>query len=123
GLQKFLQQNLSYEVEKLEGFQRLVGEEVTAAPQFQENLPSFGVAYGLGLQGLGISQLRTNLLPPEIEQVRMVRRKKPWATAASVLMMLGCSALFRGDWKLWADVTNPQVQDAVKRAKAVTAEG
>src|SRR3954462_3811493 len=66
GLQKFLQQNLSYEVERLETFNRLVGEEVTTAPQFQENMPSFCVAYGLGLQGLGLSPLRTNLLPPEI---------------------------------------------------------
>ena len=55
GLQKFLQQNLSHEVEKLETFARLVGDDVKTAPQFQENLPSFAVAYGLGLQGLGKS--------------------------------------------------------------------
>src|SRR4051812_42679425 len=53
GLQKFLQQNLSYEVEKLETFHHLVGEEVVAAPQFQENLMSFAVAYGLAAQALG----------------------------------------------------------------------
>src|SRR5690348_776816 len=40
GLQKFLQQNLSHEVEKLESFVRLVGDDVKTAPQFQENLPS-----------------------------------------------------------------------------------
>ncbi|SIN81056.1 type IV pilus assembly protein PilM [Singulisphaera sp. GP187] len=64
GLQKFLQQNLSHEVEKLESFIRLAGDDVKTSPQFQENLPSFGVVYGLALQGLSKSPLRTNLLPP-----------------------------------------------------------
>ena len=57
---------------------RLVGDEVKAAPQFQENLASFAVAYGLGVQGLNRGGLGTNLLPPEIERVRLVRAKKPW---------------------------------------------
>ena len=47
-----------------------MGDDVKTAPQFQENLPSFAVAYGLGVQGLERSGLRTSLLPPEIEQVR-----------------------------------------------------
>src|SRR3954454_4666873 len=94
GLQKFLQQNLSYEVEKLESFEKLTGDEVIQAPQFIENLPSFAVPYGLAVQGLGKGALRTNLLPPEMEQVRMVRRKKPWALAASTLLMLAFTAMF-----------------------------
>src|SRR6476661_1678330 len=123
GLQKFLQQNLSQEVEKLEGFGRLVGEDVKTAPQFQENLPSFAVAYGLGLQGLGKSGLRTNLLPPEIEQVRLIRAKKPWALAASALLMLGFSALFMGDYRVLAKVITEPFKQAVAKAKSVTQEG
>ena len=53
GLQKFLQQNLNQEVGRLETFDKLVGDEVKGAPQFQDNLASFAVAYGLGIQGLG----------------------------------------------------------------------
>ena len=53
GLQKFLQQNLKQEVEKVDAFAKLAGDEVKAAPQFQDNLASFAVAYGLGVQGLG----------------------------------------------------------------------
>ncbi len=53
GLQKFLQQNLNQDVERLESFPKLVGDEVLTAPQFQENLASFPVAYGLAVQGLG----------------------------------------------------------------------
>lgn len=105
GLQKFLATNLNYEVEKFETFERLSGEDVTTAKQFQENLASFAVAYGLGLQGLGLGKLKTNLLPPEISQIRMVRKKKPWVLAASALLMLGFSAAFMSDWKALATVT------------------
>ena len=123
GLQKFLQQNLSYEVEKLESFPHLVGDEVTTAPQFQENLMSFAVAYGLAAQGLGVGPLRTNLLPPEIEQVRMIRRKKPWALVASALLMAGFASLFMSGWAAWAKVTSPEFKSAVDRAKEVAKTG
>ncbi len=124
GLQKFLQQNLNgLEVEKLEEFSKLAGDEVKNAPQFLENLPSFAVSYGLGLQGLGQSQLRTNLLPPEVEQVRLIRRKKPWALAASALLMLGFSALFLGDYRAYATVVNEPFKEAVDKAKAVATKG
>ena len=124
GLQKFLQQNLSHEVSKLESFDRMVGEEVKSAPQFQDNLASFAVAYGLGVQGLGRGGLSTNLLPPEIERVRLVRAKKPWALAASALIMLGLTFLFTlGDYRLLAGVTTPQFKAAVEQAKRVSKDG
>ena len=124
GLQKFLQQNLSNEVGKLEGFDKLAGDEVKSAPQFQDNLASFAVAYGLGIQGLGRASLSTNLLPPEIERVRLVRAKKPWALAASALILLGLTLLFTlGDYRVLAKVTTPQFRDAVTRAKAVSKQG
>jgi type IV pilus assembly protein PilM len=123
GLQKFLQQNLSYEVDKLETFNHLVGEEVVTAPQFQENLPSFAVAYGLAVQALDRGPLKTNLLPPEIEQVRMIRRKKPWALAAAALLMIGFGALFLGDWSALAKVDNPPFAAAVSDAKAASKLG
>jgi type IV pilus assembly protein PilM len=123
GLQKFLQQNLSNEIEKLDGFDRMVGDDVKAAPQFQENLMSFAVAYGLGIQGLNLSGLRTNLLPPEIEQVRLIRAKKPWALAASALLMLGFTGLFLGDYRVLAKVKKPAFEEAVKRANETSKKG
>ncbi|MCA1685025.1 MAG: type IV pilus assembly protein PilM, partial [Planctomycetia bacterium] len=123
GLQKFLQQNLTAEIEKLEEFARMTGDEVKGQPVFQDNLPSFAVAYGLGLQGLSRSALRTNLLPPEIEQIRLIRAKKPWALAASALLMLGFSALFLGDYRVFAKVTAPAFQTAVAAAKSATDTG
>src|SRR3954471_22901108 len=123
GLQKFLQQNLSHDVEKLETFYRMVGDDVKTAPQFQENLPSFAVAYGLGVQGLDRSGLRTNLLPPEIEQVRLIRAKKPWALAASAFLMLGFAGLFLGDYRVLAKVDNEPFHQAVDQAKSVSTRG
>lgn len=124
GLQKFLQQNLSQEVERVDAFARLEGEEVTAAPQFQDNISSFAVAYGLALQGAGRAALRTNLLPPEIERVRLIRAKKPWALAASALIMLGLGSLFvLGDYRALARVSTPQFKAAVDQATGVSKNG
>jgi type IV pilus assembly protein PilM len=124
GLQKFLQQNLSHEVTKLEGFEHMAGDEVKSAPQFQDNLASFAVAYGLGVQGLGRGALSTNLLPPEIERVRLVRAKKPWALAASALVLLALTFLFAfGDVRVLAFVSSPQFKDAVNQAKVVSKTG
>jgi type IV pilus assembly protein PilM len=124
GLQKFLLQNLNHEVDKVETFYKLAGDEVKAAPQFQDNLASFAVAYGLGIQGLGKGGLSTNLLPPEIERVRLIRAKKPWALASSALVMLGLSSLFMlGDYRLLAKVSTPQFKSAVDQAKNVSKRG
>ncbi len=123
GLQKFLQQNLSNEVEKLDAFTRLEGDDVKGQPVFQDNLPSFAVAYGLAVQALGKSGLRTNLLPPEITQVRLIRAKKPWALAASALLMLGFSALFLGDYRVLAKVSSTEFTIATEEANRVSKQG
>jgi len=53
GLRRYLSQSLGFEIEKIEAFRGLTGTQVTSAPSFRENLLSFGVSYGLALQGLG----------------------------------------------------------------------
>ncbi len=83
GLQKFLQQNLQYEVERVDSYNGLVGDSVLNSSLFQDNIMSFTVPYGLALQGLGVTRIRTSLLPPEIAMERKIRRKKPWAIAAA----------------------------------------
>lgn len=94
GLQKFLQQNLQYEVERIDSFQGLAGDTVLDAPLFKDNILSFVVPYGLALQALKQTTVRTTLLPPEIAMARKVRRKKPWAvvTASALLAVLSVSA-------------------------------
>jgi type IV pilus assembly protein PilM len=98
GLQKFLQQNLQYEVERPDSFNALAGDAVLNAPLFQENVLGFAVPYGLALQVLDQTSIRTTLLPPEIASARKIRRKKPWAvaTAATLLAGLGLSMIGHG---------------------------
>lgn len=94
GLQKYLAQNLGFELSKVDAFRGLTGTGVVDTPAFKDNLLAFGSCYGLCLQGLGLSKLKTNLLPPEITQFRMVRAKKPWAVAAAATLLLGASTSY-----------------------------
>jgi type IV pilus assembly protein PilM len=91
GLRRYLSQSLGYDIQKIEAFRGLEGAQVVASPAFQENLLSFGVCYGLAVQGLGKGAVHTNLLPKEIVQGRLINRKKPWAVAAAALLLLGCA--------------------------------
>ena len=54
GMQKFLGEKLQLEVRKLQKLQRLEGEGVITSSAYTENVLSFGVAYGLALQGLNV---------------------------------------------------------------------
>src|SRR5690606_19114669 len=89
GLQKFLQQNLQYNVERPDNFKQLSGDAVLNAPLLQENLLGFAVPYGLALQTVGLSRIQTSLLPPEIATAREVRRKKPWAVVSAAALLSG----------------------------------
>ena len=91
GLQQYLGKNLGYEVNNFEAFSHLKGPAVLAAPAFKDNQLSFGVCYGLCLQGLGVAKLQTNLVPREIMTERLVRSKKPWAVASVAALLLACT--------------------------------
>ncbi len=91
GLRRYLAQSLGFEIERVETFRGLVGPEVLSTPALKDNILSFGVCYGLCLQALGSSGLRTNLLPKEITMDRLIRRKKPWAVVAAAVIMLACT--------------------------------
>jgi len=87
GLAKFLSQNLGIEVEKIEGFPGLGDSEVVSAPMFRQNVLSFGVAYGLALQGVGVAPIATSLLPPEIHSTKVLRKKRPFFIAAGAAVL------------------------------------
>jgi type IV pilus assembly protein PilM len=128
GLQKYLGQSLGYDVVELKEYRGLVGQGVVGTPAFRENLLSFGVCYGLALQGLRQASLRTNLIPPEIIQDRKMRAKKPWAVAAVASLLLGCTAGFFGVWRAYDSVQdngNKDMSQALANAQQVvtTAEG
>jgi type IV pilus assembly protein PilM len=96
GLQKFLQQNLQYDVERIETFNGVIGDTVLNAPLFQENIMSFVVPYGLALQTLQLTKIHTTLLPPEIAVARKIRRKKPVCVAAAATLLAGMAIATMG---------------------------
>ncbi len=89
GLQQFLNKNLGMDVEILDKYPKLNGNEVLGALPFKENAAAFGVVYGLCLQLLSRGPMRTNLLPREIVIDRVVRMKKPWTVGALSLLLIG----------------------------------
>ncbi len=89
GLRQYLSKQLEIEIGKVTDFEKLSGSDVTTQKSFQNNLLSFAPCYGLCLQGLQKAQIKTNLLPREIEVKRIVEAKKPWVLTAVSAVMAG----------------------------------
>lgn len=121
GLQRYLTQNLEQKVLLLEEFPGLVGGSVTGAPQFQANHLSFAESYGLCVQGLGLAQLNTNLLPDEIVTQRLVKAKKPWTVAAASVLMIGLAGNYFSHYGAYAsaDTTDAAMERAISKASQV----
>ncbi len=122
GMQKYLAEKLNLDVRKPAKFERMTGESVMTAPAFIENLLSFPVAYGLATQGLKLSRLTTNLLPPEIHRDRQIRSKKPYAVAAAAMVMLGTGVLALGASFPFHQAQAEVIQTAIKDGKAAKDE-
>ena len=118
GLHKYLAQNLGLEVAEVDGYKKLTGSAVTASPAFKENLLSYGVCYGLCVQGLGKGRLSTNLLPREIIKDRLIRAKKPWAVAAVAALLFGCMIGYFGKWREWSSAKDNAFDAAFVSATA-----
>jgi type IV pilus assembly protein PilM len=104
GLQKFLQQNLQYEVERVEGFHGISSDSFKDAALFEENILSFPVCYGVALQAIKQTRIRTSLLPREITTARTIARKKPWAVAAAAVLLVGVAASAFGYARVYKSV-------------------
>lgn len=119
GLQKFLQQNLQYQVDRVHAFDAVSGDAVLRAPLFQDNIMSFAVPYGLALQSLDLTRIHTSLLPPEITTERLIRKKKPWAIAAAASLLVGFTLSAIGYTSVMASVETDMWSSSEQRAKQV----
>ncbi|ADG65929.1 type IV pilus assembly protein PilM [Planctopirus limnophila DSM 3776] len=119
GLAKFLQQNLNYEVEKIDTFPSSVGDSVLTAPLFHDNILTFTGPYGLALQLLGQTQIHTSLLPPEIVVARKIRRKKPWAVATAAVLLFGLATSVAGYGSVAQSVSKSRFGNAETQADEV----
>lgn len=102
GLRQYLSKNLGQDVVKIDSFEHLQDNAISESPKFKENHLSFATCYGLCLQGLGKSALKTNLIPRQFVTERLIREKKPWAIAAVALVMLALAINFFFIYRAWA---------------------
>jgi len=113
GLRQYLTKQLELDVRKIEEYRRLSGSAITGQKSFDENLLSFAPCYGLCLQAIGQSELKTNLLPKEMVIERIVRAKKPWILASVGAILLGCVlSLYFEHNALWS--VDPEYQGTNK---------
>ncbi len=123
GLQRFLEQNLQqYTVERLETLEGVSGESVLSDPLFSENLMTFAVPYGLALQAVGQTRMRTSLLPPEIVMDRRIRAKKPLAIAAAAGLLVAMGASTMGSASVLESWNEAKWQDSMAHVDKVQAE-
>ena len=119
GLQRYLSQNLEYDVKPVTEFMQLSAGSAAGKPQFKDNTLSFAVAYGLCLQGLGKAELRTNLLPEEIVRTRLVLSKKPWAVAGAAAILAGLTFNYFSHVSAWRETDNEAMKQAEQQAQSV----
>jgi type IV pilus assembly protein PilM len=120
GLQKFLQQNLQYEVERIETFSGISADGFKDAAMFEENILSFPVCYGVALQALRQTRIRTSLLPREISTARTIARKKPWAVAAAAVLLVALATSAFGFARVLDSVSDSRFGPAEKEIDEVT---
>lgn len=123
GLRKYLKQQLSMDVYRLEEFKRLdvseLGEERAAS--LKKDILSMATAYGLALQGLGLTPIRANLMPTSVVRETMWRGKRPLFIAAAVAAAVGGGAMFLKPYTMSDGVKSitpdPVIMQAVNLAR------
>lgn len=121
GLTKYLSQNLGIRVELGSSFKGLDTSNLKEQNIVRDYLPSFGVCYGLCLQGLKESTLQTNFLPSEIRTSRIINSKKPWAVAAMALLLLCAMFNYGANVRIQSTVAQKNWQSAESSASGVAA--
>ncbi len=119
GLAAYLGKNLGYDVQMLDRFNRLGGDDVLSIPTFRDNAPTFAVCYGLCLQGLDLGHIHTTLVPREILTQRMIRAKKPWALLGLTAILAGTTLQYVLTQRSWATTTDKVWSAATSSVKAM----
>ncbi|MCA9255343.1 MAG: type IV pilus assembly protein PilM, partial [Phycisphaerales bacterium] len=120
GLQKFLQQNLQMEVTKLTGFKHLRPAQVEKKDDFNDNIMSMAVCYGLALQGMELAKVESNLLPVEFRRHVLWQKKRPWFAGAAAMLALGAGAIWASNLSASGTISGAigNDQGEVPRAKS-----
>ncbi|HEX4056217.1 MAG TPA: type IV pilus assembly protein PilM [Tepidisphaeraceae bacterium] len=122
GLQKYLQQNLQLDVEKLNELTAGAPADAKLAATFNQNLLSLVSAYGLAIQAMGDSKITSSLLPMKIRREKMWRDKTKWFGAAAAIFVLGTGMSLLGyylrdlEYKSAADIRENRIDPILRQA-------
>jgi type IV pilus assembly protein PilM len=94
GLQKYLQQNLQLDVERLDTLGAGAPPDAKQAALYQDNILSLVSSYGLALQAMGEGKITSSLLPARIRRERLWQDKTKFFAAAAALFVLGTAIPF-----------------------------
>lgn len=128
GLRKYLKQQLSMDVYRIEEFKKAPVAEGGADKSAAFNAISLELctAYGLALHGLGLNSVSGNLMPTGELRKAMWKEKVPWfGIAASVAAVAG-AAMFvrpiRDHFAVGGTVPDPIIQTSLRRFSDLKSE-
>jgi len=112
-------------VEKPDAFKRLAVAAGVSAAKFHENVSDFGVVYGLGLQGLGMARIESNLLPKSAARSMAWAGKMKYFIGAAVMLlivMLACLGRQGLDYASYANGadTRVKIKSAISQGNTAT---
>jgi type IV pilus assembly protein PilM len=122
GLQKYLQQNLQLDVQKLNELTAGAPGDAKLAATFNQDLLSLVSAYGLAIQAMGESKITSSLLPMKIRREKMWRDKTKWFGAAAAIFVVGAGMSLLGyylrdlEYKNAADIRENRIEPVLKQA-------
>lgn len=93
GLRKFLSQRLGMDVVRLDQFHK-IGIEGPMSAEFASTAMQLSTAYGLALQGFGMTPISANLIPLSVVRQKIWKRKTAWIAAAAALSLIAGAATF-----------------------------
>jgi type IV pilus assembly protein PilM len=125
-LQKYLQQNLQVDVERIDGFSGGAPSDGRLGAMLNENLLSLGTAYGLAVQAMGDAKITSSLLPEAIRKAKIWKEKTPYfglAAACFVLGTMGVAAKWYLDRQAYdsKESVRSQIDGTLKKATAADA--
>ena len=116
GLQKYLQQNLQLDVQRIDRLGNTPPADAKVAAALNENILSSVSAYGLALQAMGEAKITSSLLPEEIRRERMWRDKTKWFAAAAACFVAAAAIPIGKYYYLHGQyVTAKPVRDDIER--------
>jgi type IV pilus assembly protein PilM len=115
GLRKLLASQTRLDVVRLDRFSR-IGMEGPAAADLEASTGNLVTAYGLALQGLGLTPITANLMPVSVVREAMWKRKMPWFLTAAGLGLVASGVAFLRPFIESTRVVNVSQDGAVQQA-------